>query len=369
MSYQEILFNNSNALSFNDSTNLNNNTYVCNYLPNNYTTLKLEIKSISLTKGSFIKFKIIFNNQYPKSISDVSKNYISEVILNNEQEPIEIKYNDNNSMINSNESHYIIQDFILKRETNGNYLVLTKISKLALTLDSNLEPNVDILSIKKLANNKSYYDISYTDSYTDYYTNNGTQNAEDGYTDRDKMDVSLSLQKEEDIADFDEFIVNLYNNSGHLIDTSGNEDDPSSNVYSKTDSSTKSFHNLIKDEIYTTKIYPVIGNNEYVFNFSDFFRLKEIQIITNDIIESSNVKDKIISIQYKYDSDNINTLVEYSSIDNNQGINILNTSPSTEHRLQITTPNIYKCFKIVFNEYFNRDKIKEVKLVGDKKAN
>ena len=249
MSYQEILFNNSNALSFNDSTNLNNNTYVCNYLPNNYNTLKLEIKSISLTKGSFIKFKIIFNNQYPKSISDVSKNYISEVILNNEQEPILIKYNDNNSSINSNESHYIIQDFILKRETNenGNYLVLTKISKLALTLDSNLEPNVDILSIKKLANNKSYYDIS----YANYYTNNGYTDRdkvydEDGYTDRHKMDVSLSLQKDEDIADFDEFIVNLYNNSGHLIDTSGNEDDPSSNVYSKTDSSTKSFNNLLK---------------------------------------------------------------------------------------------------------------------------
>jgi len=366
MSYQEILFNNSNALSFNDSTNLNNNTYVCNYLPNTYTTLKLEIKNISLTKGSFIKFKFIFNNQYPKSISDVSKNYISEVILNNEQEPILIKYNDNNSSIDSNESHYIIQDFILKRETNenGNYQVLTKISKLALTLDSNLEPNVDILSIKKLENNKSksYYNIS----YTDYYTNNGTQYAEDGYTDRDKMDVNLSSQKDEDIAIFDEFIVNLYNNSGHLIDTSGNEDDPSSNVYSKTDSLTKSFHNLIKDENYTTKIYPVIGNNEYVFNFSDFFRLKEIQIITNDTIESSNVKSNISSIQYKYDT---NTLVEYSSIDNNQGINILNTSPSTDHRLQITTPNIYKYFKIIFNESFNRDKINEVKLVGDKKAN
>lgn len=363
MSYQEIFFDTSGTITFNDYKVLNNNTYVCNYYPNEYETLKMKIQNVSFSYESFIKFKIIFNNQYPRV--DVSKNYISEVILNNEIAPI--KFNDNNSNAVVDKSHYIIQEFIVKQEENESIIVLTKILKLQSDPSINMISNVDIVSIKKLADNSSYYDIS----YTNYYTNSGEPYIQDGYPDRKKIDVSFVIEQENDIAEFDNFIVNLYKSSGHLIDTSGNENDPSSNKISKTSNSFE-IRNLNLEDTFYTKVYPVINNNypdvntsEYVFNFSNFFRLKELQIYTKNTTNSLNVKNNIKSIQYKYDLEN----TEYSEIKIEEGVKSLNTSQenTTIHNFQIATPNIYRCFKIAFNKDFNINNVENVKLIGDKR--
>ena len=348
MSYIEKQFSGSDII-IDDFSSLDNHKFVCSCYPQIYSKLTMNLNNVSLTENSYVSFKIIFNNQYPL---DISKNYISEVNINGTNNPI--KFNDNNNYTDGETSYYIIQEFIVKREKEDNYLTLSKIIKLQKSSSlSSGNDNLDILTVKTIGDNYAYYDIS----YDDYYTNDNNPQTDETYNDRNKIDVSLS-GPEEDVADFDKFIVNLYEKDGDLIDTSGNEDetDLSSNTYSKGNTEFK-FFNLIEDKEYVVKIHPLINNNNnYVFNLKDYFRVKGIHIET-DI--SKNITEDIFgSVQYKDASNN-----DYSSIEKTNGINKLDTSTNTNHKFQITTLNGYKFFKINLSVTEN---IKSIKLIGDK---
>ena len=217
---QELLFT-SGYININGSNDIKGKTFSCHYVPDN-VDLKMRINNLSLSENSSINFKILFNNQYPSS--DVSYQFITDASINNTIKPI-MKFNneDENNII----SHYILQDIIVNRNKLNDYEIWSKIIKIP--IPNEYSQGVDIMDIKRLANGSSFYDIS----YANYYTNVGVIQQDEEKSDRDYVDISFSTQVSEDITDFDEFIVNLYEKDGDLVDTSGNEDDQSSNTYSK----------------------------------------------------------------------------------------------------------------------------------------
>ena len=352
---ENVLFDENNFIVLENNVYLQKEIIYCDYMPKNKNILKMKLNNFFIPENSTINFKILFNNQYPHN--DVSYQYITQTKINENQ--INMKFNDENDQITG--SHYILQNFIVNRYDGNEYEVWSKIL-LIQNYDINIyNTNLDILSIKKLQNNKSFYDIS----YSAYYVN--TSNLQSG-VDRKYVDISFSKHEEEDIAEFDDFIVNLYEENGDLVDTSGNEEDISSNTIPKTSNSFR-INNLDINKEYIIKVYPVIhttSNNiskeTYKFNLSEFFRLKEIHIFTRNNTNTNNVKNAIISIEYK-NTEN----TEYSIIDKNNGIEVLNSNLNTNHhKFQLTTPNIYKNFKIEINKTYNVDNIESIKLIGDK---
>ena len=353
----QILFD-GNSLNIDKETNeLNDMILSCNYLPENSNKLTMILNSFNLIKNSDIKFKILFNNQYPV---DMSYQFIRETFINGDIIPMKFNIIDLNVQ-NQNKPHYILQEFIINRYDVTKYKIISKVTKIPNDILNDNEV-IDILTVKNLANKTNfYYDIV----YDNYYSNIGGI-ITDVQGDREYVDISFSSKYENDISDFDNFIVNLYDGDDDLVDTSGNENDPSSNTISKSgkleNGNNFRISNLSLDRNYTFKVYPVINTSSqsqktFLFNFNDFFKLTEIQIITFDI-NNDNVTDIINFIGYKYLPDDI----EYSSVDLTQGVQL-----ETNNKLRITTPNIYKCFKIEINEnYLNN--IQNIKLIGPKKT-
>ena len=351
---QELLFT-SGYININGSNDIKGKTFSCHYVPDN-VDLKMRINNLTLSENSSINFKILFNNQYPSPISDVSYQFITDASINNTIQPI-MKFNNEHEKITT--SHYILQEIIVNRNKLNDYEIWSKIIKIP--IPDEYSEGVDIMDIKRLANGSSFYDIS----YANYYTNVGVIK-QDG--DRNYVDISFSSQvtEDEDITNFDEFIVNLYEKDGDLVDTSGNEDDPSSNTIIKTSNDFK-ISNLRPDISYNIEVHPVVNSsnnsNNYDFKFQDFFRLKEMHVYTNTSMNSETVKGKISQIKYKYLREDAN----YSSVNLGHGLELIQQSEINNvyiHKFRITTPNIYKCFQIVLND--NAHNVTNIKLIGDK---
>ena len=219
---QELLFT-SGYININGSNDIKGKTFSCHYVPDGID-LKMRINNLTLSENSSINFKIVLNNQYPSS--DVSYQFITDASINNTIQPIMKFNNEENKKITT--SHYILQEIIVNRNKLNDYEIWSKIIKIPIPYE--YSEGVDIMDIKRLANRSSFYDIS----YANYYTNVGDIQQDAGYSDRDYVDISFSSQVTEDITNFDKFIVNLYEQDGDLVDTSGNEDDPSSNTIDKT---------------------------------------------------------------------------------------------------------------------------------------
>ena len=351
---QELLFV-SGYININGSNNINGKTFSCYYVPND-VDLKMRINNLSLSENSSIHFKILLNNQYPSSSSDVSYQFITDALINNTIQPI-MKFNNEDEKITT--SHYILQEIIVNRNKGNEYEVWSKIIKIP--IQDEYSQDVDIMDIKRLANNKQYYNIN----YANYYTNVGVIKQDEEKGDRNYVDISFSSQVTEDITNFDEFIVNLYEKDGDLVDTSGNEDDPSSNTISKTASDFK-ISNLRRDISYNIEVHPVINSsNNYDFKFKDFFRLKEIHVYTDISLNLESVKSKISQIKYKYLPED-----DYSSVNLVHGLHLLEQLEIDNmyiHKFRITTSNIYKCFQIVLND--SEHNVTNIKLIGDKRNN
>ena len=347
---QELLFT-SGYININGSNDIKGKTFSCHYVPDN-VDLKMKINNLSLSENSSINFNILLNNQYPSS--DVSYQFITDAFINNTIQPI-MKFNNKDEKITT--SHYILQEIIVNRNKLNDYEVWSKIIKIA--IPNQYTQGVDIMDIKRLANGNILYDIS----YADYYVNDGVIKQDEEKNDRNYVDISFSSQVSEDITDFDEFIVNLYEQDGDLVDTSGNEDDSSSNTYSKSANNLK-ISNLRQDISYNIEVHPVVNSsNTYDFKFQDLFRLKEIRVYTDISMNSETVKGKISQIKYKYLSENTN----YSSVNLDHGLHLLEQSVINNeyiHKFRLTTPNIYQCFQIILND--NEHKVINIKLIGDK---
>ena len=352
---QELLFT-SGYININGSNDIKGKTFSCHYVPDGID-LKMRINNLTLSENSNINFKLLFNNQYPSS--DVSYQFITDASINNTIQPI-MKFNNKDEKINT--SHYILQEIIVNRNKlneENEYEIWSKIIKIP--IPDEYSQGVDIMDIKRLANGSSFYDIS----YANYYTNVGVIQQDEEKSDRNYVDISFSSQVTEDITNFDEFIVNLYEQDGDLVDTSGNEDDPSSNTINKTANDFK-ISNLRQDISYNIEVHPVVNNSnnyDYDFKFQDFFRLKEMQVYTNISMNSETIKGKISQIKYKYlPEDTI-----YSSVNLDHGLHLLDQSGRNNiyiHKFRITTPNIYKCFQIVLND--SAHNVTNIKLIGDK---
>ena len=117
------------------------------------------------------------------------------------------------------------------------------------------------------------------------------------------------------------------------------------------------FNNLILGETYSVKLMPakLNSNNTYKFAFADFFRLKEIWITSNDPIDKSIFK----SIGYK----TLDSTSNYSIIDIERGIKLLESDVTSIYKFQITTPNVYPYFRIVLQTGINLNKME---LIGDR---
>jgi hypothetical protein len=351
---QELLFT-SGYININGSNDIKGKTFSCHYVPDG-EDLKMRINNLSLSENSSINFKILLNNQYPSPSSDVSYQFITNASINETIQPI-MKFNNEDEKITT--SHYILQEIIVNRNKLNDYEIWSKIIKIP--IPNEYSQGVDIMDIKRLENGNSFYDIS----YANYYTNVGGIQEDPLYSDDRKcVDISFSSQVTEDITDFETFIVNLYEQDGDLVDTSGNEDDPSSNTISKTASDFKIF-NLRPDINYNIEVHPVVNSSndyDYDFKFKDFFRLKEMHVYTDISMNSQTVKSKISQIKYKYlPEDEI-----YSSVNLDHGLELFEQSVTNNiyiHKFRITTPNIYKCFQIVLNDSTN---ITNIKLIGDK---
>jgi len=347
----ELLFN-SGYININGSNDIKGKTFSCHYVPDN-VDLKMRINDLTLSENSSINFKILFNNQYPSS--DVSYQFITDASINNTIQPI-MKFNNEDEKIIT--SHYILQEIIVNRNKLNDYEIWSKIIKIP--IPNEYSEGIDIMDIKRLANGNSFYDIS----YANYYTNIGVIQQDEEKSDRDYVDISFSshVTEDEDITNFDKFIVNLYEQDGDLVDTSGNEEDQSSNTINKTSNDFKIF-NLRQDINYNIEVHPVVNNsNNYDFKFQDFFRLKEMHVYTDISMNSETVKGKISQIKYKYLPGDTN----YSSVNLVHGLHLLeqDTNNVLIHKFRITTPNIYKCFQIVLND--NAHNVTNIKLIGDK---
>ena len=346
---QELLFT-SGYININGSNDINGKTFFCHYVPDGID-LKMRINNLTLFENSSINFKILLNNQYPSS--DVSYQFITDVSINNTIQPI-MKFNNEDDNITT--SHYILQEIIVNRNKLNDYDFWSKIIKIP--IPNEYSEGIDIMDIKRLVNGSSFYDIS----YSNYYTNVGVIKQDEEKSDRNYVDISFSSQVTEDITNFDKFIVNLYEQDGDLVDTSGNEDDPSSNTINKTSNDFK-ISNLRQDISYNIEVYPVVNtSNNYDFKFQDFFRVKEMDVYTDISMNSETVKNRISQIKYKYLLGDTN----YSSVNLVHGLHLLeqDTNNVYIHKFRITTPNIYKCFQIVLND--NAHNITNIKLIGDK---
>ena len=346
---QELFFT-SGYININGSNDIKGKIFCCHYVPDGID-LKMRINNVSLTENSSIHFKILLNNQYPSS--DVSNQFITDASINNTIQPI-MKFNNEDE--EKTTSHYILQEIILNRKKGNEYEIWSKIIKIP--IPNEYSQGVDIMDITRLSNNKSFYDIN----YANYYTNVGVIESDTGYSDRNYVDISFSSQVTEDITNFDEFVVNLYEQDGDLVDTSGNEEDQSSNAYSKSANNLK-ISNLRPDISYNIEVHPVISiSNDYDFKFKDFFRLKEMHVYTDISMNSEEVKGKISNIKYKYLSED----QDYSAVSLVHGLHLLEQSEINNviHKFRITTPNIYKCFQIVLNG--NTHNVTNIKLIGDK---
>ena len=156
MSNTEVYFNDGNkSIEFTDFNILNKHIFVCNNLPNSYSESELTLKlpTNNMKNNSVIEFKIIFNNQYPKS--DISYNYIRNVLFNNVSQKVKINDIDLNNNILKN-SHYISQRFIIKRNSLGEYIVLTEVMKFA--FDDNQILNLNMVTVHRQPIG-SYYDM------------------------------------------------------------------------------------------------------------------------------------------------------------------------------------------------------------------
>lgn len=347
---QELLFT-SGYVNINGSNDIKGKIFYCHYVPDGIN-LKMRINNLTLSEKSSINFKILLNNQYPSS--DVSYQFIIDASINNTIQPI-MKFNNEDEKITT--SHYILQEIIVKRIKLNDYEIWSKIIKIP--IPEEYSEGVDIMDIKRLTNGTSFYDIS----YANYYTNVGVIERELGYSDRNYVDISFSSQVTEDIANFDKFIVNLYEEDGDLVDTSGNEGDPSLNTISKTASDFK-ISNLRRDINYNIEVHPVVdSSNIYDFKFKDFFKLKEMHVYTNISMNSTMVKSKISQIKYKY----LPVDTNFSSINLEHGLQLLEQTEINNlhiHKFRITTFNIYKCFQIVLND--SAYNVTNIKLIGDK---
>lgn len=348
---QELLFT-SGYININGSSDIRGKIFFCHYIPDGID-LKMKINNLSLSENSSINFNILLNNQYPSS--DVSYQFITDAFINNTIQP-KMKFNNEDEKINT--SHYILQEIIVNRNKLNDYEVWSKIIKIPIS--NQYTQGVDIMDIKRLVN-KSFYDIC----YSNYYTNIGVIQQDEEKSDRNYVDISFSSQVAEDITNFDKFIVNLYEQDGDLVDTSGNEEDKSSNTINKTSNEFKIF-NLRRDISYNIEVHPVVNSsNNYDFKFQDLFRLKEMHVYTDISMNSETVKSKIRQIKYKYLSENTN----YSSVNLEHGLHLLDQSVINNkyiHKFRLTTPNIYKCFQIVLND--DEHNIKNIKLIGDKNS-
>jgi hypothetical protein len=350
---QELLFN-SGYININGSNDIKGKTFSCHYVPDN-VDLKMRINDLTLSENSSINFKILLNNQYPSS--DVSYQFIIDASINNTIQPI-MKFNNEDEKITT--SHYILQEIIVNRNKLNDYEIWSKIIKIP--IPNEYSEGIDIMDIKRLANGSSFYDII----YANYYTNVGEIIQDEEKSDRNYVDISFSSQvaADEDITNFDKFIVNLYEQEGDLVDTSGNEDDSSSNTIDKTSENIFKISNLRPDISYNIEVHPVVNNsNNYDFKFQDFFRLNEMHVYTNNSMNSETVKGKISQIKYKYLHEDTN----YSSVNLVHGLELIQQSEINNkyiHKFRITTPNIYKCFQIVLND--NAHNVTNIKLIGDK---
>lgn len=351
---QELLFT-SGYIKINGSNDINGKVFFCNYVPDS-VELKMRINNLSIPENSIKQFKIVLNNQYPSS--DISYQFITNALINETIQP-KMKFNNEDEKITS--SHYILQEIIVNRNKLNDYEIWSKIIKIPIPTE--YTQGVDIMDIARLANGKSMYNIN----YDNYYTNVGVITRDEEKNDRNYVDISFSTQVTEDIQDFDNFIVNLYEKNGDLVDTSGNEEDPSTNVYSKTSENNLKISNLRPDISYNIEVHPVVNNfNDYDFKFKDFFRLKEMHVYTNKNMNSETVKGKISQIKYKYLPQDTN----YSSVDLENGLKLLQQLEINNkfiYKFRITTPNIYKCFQIVLND--NEQNVTNIKLIGDKNNN
>lgn len=351
----KLVFNEENTIVITESNALNDQIFSCDYIPeisNNDDLLKLRINNLVLSENSSIEFKIVFNNQYPNM--DISYQEIREVYVNGVSR--NIKYNNEDEAIEL--SHYILQSFIVERDSENEYEIFSRIIRLP--IDSKFETinDINILAVKDIALNNntkySYYDISYN---SDYYKNTNEVQLDSNYNDRNKLDISINIP-EKPITDdeFDNFIVNLYEGDGTLVDTSGNEDDETEFVNKDSIQGFK-FNNLILGKTYSVKLMPakLNSNNTYKFAFADFFRLKEIHIMSNDSIDKSIFK----SIGYK----TLNSTSNYSIIDIERGIKLLETDVTNIYKFQITTPNVYPYFRIVLQHGIN---VGKMELFGDR---
>lgn len=342
---QELIFT-SNNINIDGSNDIKGQIFACYYLPN-MDELKMNLNELTIDENSSVRFKIILNNQFPNI--DISNQFITKVTING----INIsKIKFNNEYENISTPHYILQEFIIHRNKLNDYEIWSKITKNPIK-EEEYDKRVDIITINKWFNNKVFYDVS----YRDYYTNVGEFKEN---IDRNYVDISFSSNVEEDIADFDEFIVNLYEEDGDLVDTSGNENDASINTILRTNSNFN-ISNLRSDISYNIKVYPVINSsNNYNITFNDFFRLNEVHIYTDISMNTMEIKNKIESIKYKYLTNDIN----YSSVNLDKGCQILNEIETNDiHKFRIITPNIYKCFNI---KLVNSENILNIKLIGDK---
>ena len=347
---QELLFT-SGYININGSNDIKGKTFSCHYVPDGID-LKMRINNLTLSENSSIIFKILLNNQYPSS--DVSYQFITDASINNTIQPI-MKFNNEDEKITA--SHYILQEIIVNRNKLNEYEIWSKIIKIP--IPNEYSQRVDVMDIKRLANGSSFYDIS----YVNYYTNVGVIQQDEEKSDRNYVDVSFSSHVTEDITNFDKFIVNLYEEDGDLVDTSGNEDDQSSNTINKAANDFK-ISNLRPDISYNIKVHPVVNtSNNYDFKFQDFFRLKEMDVYTDISMNSETVKNKISQINYKYLLEDTN----YSSVNLVHGLHLLEQSEINNeyiHKFRLTTPNIYKYFQIILNE--SAHNITNIKLIGDK---
>lgn len=349
---QELLFT-SGYININGSDEIKGKTFYCYYVPNG-VDLKMRINNFSISENSSINFQILLNNQYPSS--DVSYQFITDASINNTITPT-MKFNNEDENITT--SHYILQEIIVNRKKLNNYEILSKIIKIP--IPDEYEKGVDIMDIKRLANGSSFYDIK----YANYYQNVGVLDQDEAKNDRNYVDISFSSQVTKDVTDFDTFIVNLYEKDGDLVDTSGNEDDPSSNTYSKNPENNIKISNLRPDISYNIEVHPVVNSsNDYDFKFQDLFRLKEMHVYTDLSINAQTVKNKISQIKYKYLPEDEN----YSSVNLVHGLELFEQSESGTNNIyinkfRITTSNIYKCFKI---ELSNSTNVTNIKLIGDK---
>lgn len=347
---QELLFT-SGYININGLNDIKGKTFFSQYIPNN-GDLKMRINNLTILENSSINFKIILNNQYPNN--DVSYQFITEALINETIQPT-MKFNNEDEKQTT--SHYILQDIIVNRNKLNDYEIWSKIIKIP--MPDEYTKDIDIMDITRLANGSSFYDIS----YANYYRNVGV--IEQFNSNSNYVDISLSSQFTEDITDFDKFIVNLYEKDGDLVDTSGNEDDPSSNTYSRNSEDAFKIYNLRPDISYNVEIHPVVdSSNNYDFQFQDFFRLKELHVYTNNSMDSVTAKSIISQIRYKYLSNNVN----YSSVNLDYGLELieqLEINNKHIHKFRITTSNIYKCFQIVLN---NSTSVTNIKLIGDKKS-